>query len=74
MPTLCRIGSIRICMYIDDHNPPHFHALEGQRAVQMKIVDLTVLAGGLSPVHMRRVLDWAAAHPDLLAAEWVRLH
>ncbi len=26
MPEICLFGGIRITMYYDDHNPPHFHA------------------------------------------------
>lgn len=59
-------------MYMDDHNPPHFHALLAGQAVQVKIVDLTVLAGSLPPAALRRVLDWAADHQDFLAAAWVK--
>jgi len=70
MPTLHRIGAIRICMYLNDHNPPHFHALLGNDAVQIKIADLTVLAGGLPPNALRSVLSWAADHRGLLATAW----
>jgi hypothetical protein len=55
-----------------DHNPPHFHALRGTRAVQIKIANLAVLAGSLSKSDLRRVLAWAADHRDFLAAEWAK--
>ena len=29
MPELSRFHGIRITMYADDHNPPHFHAEAG---------------------------------------------
>ncbi len=70
VPTIHRLGAIRICVYMDDHNPPHFHALLAQEAVQIKISDLTVLAGALPPGALRRVLDWAADNQDFLAAAW----
>ena len=72
MPTIHRIGAIRICIYLDDHNPPHFHALLGRHAVQLKIADLSILAGSLPPAALRRVLAWASDHQDFLAAEWAR--
>ena len=74
VPTLHRIGAIRICVYLDDHNPPHFHALLGDDAAQIKIADLTVLEGSLPPPALRRVLDWARDHQDLLAASWAKYH
>ena len=59
-------------MYVDDHNPPHFHALLAGRAVQIKIADLAVLAGSLPPAALARVLAWAADHQDFLASHWAR--
>lgn len=61
-------------MYFDDHNPPHFHALLGRNAVQLKIVDLTVMTGRLPAASLNRVPAWAADHRDFLAAQWLRLH
>ena len=61
-------------MYFDEHNPPHFHALLARNAVQVKIADLSVIAGHLPPAALNRVLGWAAAHQDFLAAQWLRLH
>jgi len=72
VPTICPLGAIRICIYMDDHNPPHFHALYRDRAVQIKIADLSVLAGSLAKRDLRRVLAWAVDHRDLLAAEWAK--
>jgi hypothetical protein len=72
VPTIHRLGAIRICVYMDDHNPPHFHALFDRRAVQIKIADLTVLAGSLPPTALHRVLDWAGDHQDFLAVEWAK--
>lgn len=74
MPTLHRLGAIRICIYLDDHNPPHFHALLGDDAVQIKIADLTVLEGSLPKASLRTVLDWAAENQELLAVTWAKYH
>lgn len=72
MPTLHRIGAIRICIYLDDHNPPHFHALLGDQAVQIKIADLTILEGSLPTRALRSVLEWAAMNQGLLATVWAK--
>lgn len=74
VPTLHRLGAIRICIYLDDHNPPHFHALLGDDAVQIKIADLTVLEGSLPKASLRTVLDWAAENQELLAVTWAKYH
>jgi hypothetical protein len=74
VPTIHRLGAIRICMYWDGHNPPHFHALFRGGAVQIKIADLSVLHGTLPPAALRRVMGWTADQQDFLAAEWARRH
>ena len=74
VPTVHRIGAIRICIYLDDHNPPHFHALLGNDGVAIKIADRTVLAGSLPARALRVVLDWAESNQDLLATAWGEHH
>ena len=27
MPTIQRLRNFKVCMYADDHDPPHFHVL-----------------------------------------------
>ena len=35
MPEIATIGGIRITMYYDDHNPPHFHVEYGEQKAVM---------------------------------------
>lgn len=39
MPTLVAIGNIRIRMFADDHNPPHFHVLTPDHEALLRIAD-----------------------------------
>ena len=40
--------------------------------MQIKIADLSVLAGSLPQTSLRTVLDWAADHQELLAVTWAK--
>jgi len=73
MPTIAVVAGVRIVIYPGDHNPPHFHGLAGDRAAQIAIADLSVMAGRLPRAKMRAVREWAAENRVLLAREWVRL-
>ena len=48
MPEVCRFFGIVIRMYFDEHNPPHFHAIYGDRESQFGIDPIAVLEGNLS--------------------------
>ncbi|WP_371734247.1 DUF4160 domain-containing protein [Acidisphaera sp. S103] len=53
-------------------NQPHFHAVAGDDEMLVRIADLEVMAGSLSPALRRTILAWAADHQDSLALAWVR--
>ena len=48
MPEISRFYGIIIRMFLDDHNPPHFHAAYGDDEVLVDINSLSVFAGKLS--------------------------
>ena len=47
MPELRRFYGVRIKMYYDDHNPPHFHAEYAGDGALITIDTLDVMAGEL---------------------------
>ena len=67
MPEVCRFFGIVIRMYFDEHNPPHFHAIYGEREAQFGIDPIVVLAGNLSNRATSLVIEWAALHQRELA-------
>lgn len=73
VPTLFVIDGVRIMIFADDHNPPHFHARFGEWAMQARIADLAVIGGDLPKAKRRMVLSWAETHQAVLAAHWARL-
>ena len=73
MPTVAQIaGNIRIEQRYKEHNPPHFHAIQGDDEASIEIaLPLRVLAGGLKAGALSDVRDWARAHRAALALNWV---
>ena len=70
MPTISVFGGIKITMYYDDHNPPHFHAeYAGNRAL-IDIQNTYVIGGSLPNRQLKFVLAWAEMHKDELMQNW----
>ena len=66
MPTIKRFTTCRICIYPDDHMPPHFHVVSNDgRDALVELAGLFV-HGGLSKRELREALQWAAGNIDLL--------
>ncbi len=70
MPEICLFGGIRITMYYDDHNPPHFRA---EYAGYKSLVDIQrgcVIRGALPDRQLKFVLAWCEMHRDELMQNW----
>jgi hypothetical protein len=57
-------------MYFRDHEPPHFHAMYGEYAAMVGILDGAVLAGRLPPRVTALVKEWALLNQELLLRNW----
>lgn len=74
MPTLVRLGNVKIAIYARDHSPPHFHLLSPDYAATVSIRTLEITAGFV-PRHMYEVARaWAVDHMDVLQETWTRLN
>ena len=67
-------NGIKIYLYDNDHNPPHFHAIYGDEAVSIVIDTLGILAGELPPAQMRKVKTWAKDKQVALRTEFERIN
>ncbi len=74
MPTLHRIGNIKICMYSDDHNPPHFHVLTPDERGSVRINDLELVAGSLSSEVLKKSCEWVMKNRNELMDKWEELN
>ena len=70
MPELCRFDGIRIRMYTDDHNPPHFHVIYSEYNASFGVASLEKIEGDLPRRIERRVRKWASKHKPELEENW----
>lgn len=70
MPEISLFLGIRITMYYDDHNPPHFHAEYAGRNAVIDIQNGYVINGSLPARQLKFVLAWAELHKDELMQNW----
>jgi hypothetical protein len=70
MPTILRIGSIKILIYFDDHLPPHFHAQYNEYEELIEIETLETYSGYLPNKQKKKVMEWARENQDLLMDKW----
>ncbi|MBR1792536.1 MAG: DUF4160 domain-containing protein [Bacteroidales bacterium] len=72
MPEISRFYGIIIYMYVDDHNPPHFHVWYNDYKAIIHIKD-----GCVKGVLPRRVLtlvyEWLDLHKEELLENWNNL-
>lgn len=70
MPEISLFYGIRVTMYYDDHNPPHFHVeYAGNKAI-IDILNATVMRGALPNKQLKLVLAWCVLHQDELMQNW----
>lgn len=72
MPKICRFFGIIIAMFYNDHEPPHFHVRYGSQKAIVRIDDLSIIEGRLTPRVRGLVTEWAALHLDELREDWER--
>ena len=70
MPEISVFFGIRVTMYYDDHNPPHFHADYNDKKVLVDILQGRVLSGAFPSKQLKYVLAWADIHQDELMENW----
>jgi hypothetical protein len=70
MPEICRFYGIAIFIYYNEHHPPHFHAVYGEREALISIESLSIIAGSLPPRSLGLVVEWASIHQQELENIW----
>ena len=74
MPTIVRIGNLKIQVFADDHNPPHFHVVTPDHEALVALATLTVLRGEIRRRDLETALKWIRANREIIAREWERLN
>lgn len=70
MPVISEFEGIEICLYFDDHVPPHFHAKYANNEALIEIENSCVLKGALPSNKLKLVLAWSELHKEELKKEW----
>lgn len=74
MPTVHRLSNARICMYADDHAPPHFHLKGPDWECMIDIDTLQIIEGDAVKRDYLDAISWARSNRDTLLSEWRRLN
>jgi hypothetical protein len=79
MPTILRIGRLRIMMYVNDHPPPHVHAIktdaEARIAIGSEDRRSSLMSNdGLSRRELAVALEEVDRNRALLLMRWRELH
>lgn len=62
-----------LCLYFNDHSPPHFHAFHGDDEALIEWGSVPkVYRGSLPKAALKHVLNWAALRAVELDADWNR--
>ena len=70
MPEISRFLGIKIFIYYNEHNPPHFHAEYEDYKATFLIDDITLIEGKL-PLRIKGyVVEWGLAHREELRKVW----
>ncbi len=71
MPEISLFAGIRITMFYEDHNPPHFHAEYADYKAMIDIQRGCVFRGALPARQLKYVLAWTEIHQDELMQNWM---
>ena len=69
MPEISRFYGIIIYMYLDDHNPPHFHVWYDEYEATITIQD-GIVTGSLPRRALKLVYEWLDLHQEVLMENW----
>lgn len=72
MPEISRFYGIIIYMYMNEHNPPHFHVWYEDYKAIITIKD-GIITGSLPRRALSLVYEWLDLHQDELLENWRRL-
>lgn len=69
MPVIAVVAGVRIYMYRDDHNPPHFHA---KYSGDEEVFDIKGerIRGSIGEKKRKKVRKWTKGKKDFLKNKW----
>lgn len=74
MPEIVRLSNCKVCVYADDHLPPHFHIRRRGWDVSVNLKTLTLMAGKGVSNDIDEAIEWAGSNVELLYQVWKKLN
>jgi hypothetical protein len=74
MPQIVRFNNCKICIYPDDHLPPHFHVRGKGWEVQVSLDTFTVIVGKGCKADIDEAIQWAKGKQEQLYVMWRKLN
>lgn len=74
MPTIARFGNLKVQVFADDHNSPHFHVVGPDSEALIEIGTMRLMRGVLRRRDLDAALSWAANNIELLERAWNELN
>lgn len=71
MPKICEFYGMKIYLYFDDHDPPHFH-VRGQEKTRVKIITGEYLEGDppLQRNKEKKLIEWLSIYRNDIMKAW----
>ena len=73
MPEISRFLGMKIFMYFNEHNPPHFHVEYNGYKASISIETFGVIDGKVPAKVLGLVVEWAENHQEELLQNWHNL-
>ncbi len=74
MPTFFIVEGVKICLFFEDHGPPHFHAFIAEYELVVEIKNGHIRRGDLPTNKKKLVLKWAEENKKELMKIWIDLN
>lgn len=70
MPVISIFYGIKVTMYYDEHNPPHFHAEYNGKKACINIKNASLISGELPNKQFNMICEWCVIHQEELKINW----
>ncbi|MCJ2134665.1 DUF4160 domain-containing protein [Methylobacterium sp. J-026] len=70
MPAIAIVEGVRIVIFLNDHLPPHLHALFAGQEAKLSIATGEVLSGKLPRAKLKTIQTWLGANREEVAYIW----
>ncbi|MEA5459012.1 DUF4160 domain-containing protein [Arcicella sp. LKC2W] len=74
MPVIELFEGIKILMFANDHNPPHFHVYYASFKAMIEISSLQIIRGELPNKQYHKVVEWAELRQQELLEDFINLN